>query len=126
MTQSTVKDCLFALIKIVVAQPPVERGGRNAEDFRSFAAMPARLFERGEDLLSFDFAQGCGCGVHSGEADAPSPELCGDALTITGTGRFARRTNSGGSSFNVMRPSFARSSARSRQLRSWRTLPGQS
>ena len=52
-----VQDSLrVATFKLVIAQTPVKRRGRDTEKFRSFSAMPAGLLKRGENLLAFNFA----------------------------------------------------------------------
>ena len=48
---------LTAAFEVVIAQTAVECRRRDAEDLGGLASMPAGLFEGGEDLLAFDFAQ---------------------------------------------------------------------
>ena len=61
--------------------------------------------------------------AESPATDRPAPDESGGAEN--GIAPFVLRATSGGSSFTVIRPSFESRIARSRQLRSCRTLPGQ-
>ena len=46
--------------KIVIAETAIECGGGDAEDFGGLAAVPAGLFESGENLLTLNFTERSG------------------------------------------------------------------
>src|SRR3954469_19594174 len=47
----------LALGQVVIPEPAVERGGRDAEHLGGLAAVPAGLLQCGENLLALDLAQ---------------------------------------------------------------------